>query len=122
MTYQQINNRFGEVVSGYLAEGYRINTTTMMERTQQELVRMDLTDGSSVVRVSISAFDDGEAFGLEIVERKAPASAVQVTCGRPLLRNEAMTLLGEEHYWIVGESSDYFSARYSLFFPKSKEV
>lgn len=122
MTYQQINNRFSEVVSGYLSEGYRINTPTMMDRTQQELVRMDLTDGSSIVRVSLAAFDDGEAFGLEIVERKAPASAVRADCGRPLLRNESMTLLGEEHYWIVGESSDYFSARYSIFFPKSKEM
>lgn len=50
MKYAEINKKFTEKVAEYLSMGYIINTRTM-SGTQGELAKVDLTDGTEIVRV-----------------------------------------------------------------------
>lgn len=53
MKYSDINKKFTEIVSGYIARGYTINTQSM-GGSQGEVCRMDLTLGDELIRVWIS--------------------------------------------------------------------
>lgn len=50
MKYAEINKKFTEKVAEYLSMGYIINTRTM-SGTQGELAKVDLTDGTEIVRI-----------------------------------------------------------------------
>ena len=50
MKYADINKRYTETVSEYLARGYTINTRTMTG-SQGDYAHIDLTDGTEVVRI-----------------------------------------------------------------------
>ncbi len=68
MTYADINKRFSEIVAEYLNKGYTFNTATM-GGSQGEIAKVDLTDGTDIIRISIESFSNWEedVEGLEII-------------------------------------------------------
>lgn len=57
MKYADINKRYTEIVSEYIAKGFTVNTATM-SGSQGEVAKIDLTDGSEIIRVLIRDFSD----------------------------------------------------------------
>lgn len=57
MKYADINKRYTEIVNEYLTMGFTINTATM-SGSQGEVAKIDLTDGSEIIRVLIRSFSD----------------------------------------------------------------
>lgn len=70
MKYIDINRKFTETVSNYIAQGYIINTTSM-SGSQGEIAHIDLTDGKQIVRVLLDSFTEWEDYnqleGLKLV-------------------------------------------------------
>ena len=59
MKYAELNRRFTEMVAGYMAKGYIINTATM-DGSQGEIAKVDLTDGKEILRVRLKSFYEHE--------------------------------------------------------------
>lgn len=57
MTYEDINNRFTEIVAEYIAKGYTFNTSSM-GGSQGEIANIDLTNGKEIIRVVVSSFNN----------------------------------------------------------------
>ena len=57
MTYKDINNRFTQIVSEYIAKGYTFNTSSM-GGSQGEIANIDLTNGKEIVRIVVSSFNN----------------------------------------------------------------
>lgn len=57
MKYADINKRYTEIVSEYMAAGYTLNSSTM-SGSQGEIASIDLTDGKAIIRVLVSRFND----------------------------------------------------------------
>lgn len=68
MKFADINKRYTEIVAEYIAKGFTINTATMSGH-QGEIAKIDLTDGSEIVRILVQSFSDWRANveGIEIV-------------------------------------------------------
>ena len=70
MKYIDINRKFTEAVSSYIAKGYIINTASMAGH-QGEVARIDLTNGQQVIRILLDSFtewnDDLPMDGLKLV-------------------------------------------------------
>lgn len=68
MKYSDINKKYTEIVSEYMAKGYVINTGSM-SGSQGEIAKIDFTDGKQIIRVVISKFHDYNLYidGVEIV-------------------------------------------------------
>lgn len=75
MKYVDINKRFTEIVSEYIAEGYTLNTASM-NGSEGEISKVDLTDGKEILRVLVRRFDDCESLfnltGVEITVGRVP--------------------------------------------------
>lgn len=72
MKYIDINKRYTEIVTEYMAKGYTINTASM-SGSQGEVAKIDLTDGNDIIRIRIATFSDWEADldGFEIIVGKS---------------------------------------------------
>lgn len=68
MKYTDINRKFTDTVSSYLANGYHFNTATM-NGSQGEISAVDLTNGREIIRVLLQHFSGKNYFdgGIEIV-------------------------------------------------------
>ena len=75
MKYVDINKRFTEIVSEYIAAGYTLNTASM-NGSEGEISKVDLTDGKEILRVLVRRFDDCESLfnltGVEITVGRVP--------------------------------------------------
>ena len=75
MKYVDINKRFTEIVSEYIATGYTLNTASM-NGSEGEISKVDLTDGKEILRVLVRRFDDCESLcsltGVEITVGRVP--------------------------------------------------
>lgn len=75
MKFAEINKRYTEVVAEYIAKGYTINTSTMGGH-QGEIAKIDLTDGTDIIRIEINDFTErrksyfDSAEGIEIIVGK----------------------------------------------------
>ena len=58
MTYADINKMFTAEASKYLARGYHFNTASM-SGSQGETAKVDLTNGTEIIRVLLRTFSDG---------------------------------------------------------------
>lgn len=59
MKYIDINRKFTETVSSYIAQGYIINTASM-SGSQGEIAHIDLTDGKQIVAFCWTASPNGK--------------------------------------------------------------
>lgn len=68
MTYKDINNRFTQIVTEYITQGYTFNTSSM-GGSQGEIANIDLTNGKEIVRIVVSSFNNWRESleGVEIV-------------------------------------------------------
>lgn len=68
MKYVDINRKFTEAVNEYTAKGYTFNTSSM-RGSQGEIARVDLTNGTEIIRIILDTFSQFEPFaeGVEIV-------------------------------------------------------
>lgn len=75
MKYIDINKRFTEIVSEYIATGYTLNTAST-NGSEGEISKVDLTDGKEILRVLVRRFDDCESLhsltGVEITVGRVP--------------------------------------------------
>lgn len=69
MKYIDINKKFSEKVSEYMANGYYINTASM-SGTQGEVAKVDLTNGKEIIRVRLESFYDFTLRGFAIIVGK----------------------------------------------------
>lgn len=70
MKYADINKKYTEVISEYIAKGYIINTASM-RGSQGEVAKIDLTDGNEIIRIRIESFYEGRASGYAIIVGKS---------------------------------------------------
>ena len=110
MKYIDINKRFTEIVSEYIATGYTMNTATMTG-SQGEIASIDLTNGNEILRVLVRRFDDCESLcsltGVEIAVGRVPEED-RVTphddSGWHTIWNNHLEVLRQERFYQVGES------------------
>lgn len=57
MKFAEINAKFSAIVSEWLAKGYVIHTPTM-SGSQGEIAKVDLTDGTEIIRVLMTRFGE----------------------------------------------------------------
>ena len=64
MKYADINKRFTEIVAEYIGKGYTINSSSM-RGSQGETAKVDLTNGTEIIRVMINSFNEWNEISLE---------------------------------------------------------
>lgn len=62
MKYAEINRKFTEKVTEYIGNGYTFNTATM-SGSQGEISKVDLTDGSEIVRIALKRYNPYGFYG-----------------------------------------------------------
>lgn len=86
MKYIDINRKFTETVSSYIAQGYIINTASM-SGSQGEIAHIDLTDGKQIVRVLLDSFTEDEVQEWFMWNRYMTATPSQYDCTGQLFTN-----------------------------------
>ena len=106
MKYADINKRFTETVAEYIGKGYTINSASM-GGSQGEKAKVDLTDGSEIIRVMIASFSDwsNNLEGVEIVVGRCTDADVvpHNGSGRSTIWNNRLEVLSQERFYKVGE-------------------
>jgi len=110
MKYADINKRYTEIVSEYMAAGYTLNTATMTG-SQGEIAKIDLTDGKEIIRVLATNFHDWkgqniyEGVGI-IVGRANEGNRVTPNNEREsaTLWNNHLEVLRQERFYELGEN------------------
>ncbi len=110
MKYAEINKRYTEIVSEYMAAGYILNTATMTG-SQGEIASVDLTDGKEILRVLVTRFSDwGDRCSYEgvdiIVGRAGDRDMVKPNDDNDwhTLWSNHLEVLRQERFYQVGES------------------
>lgn len=105
MKFADINKRFTNLVGEYMAHGYIINSATMAG-SQGEISKVDLTDGTEIIRVLIKNFNDWEenTEGVEIVigrstDKVAPNKADTMVT----VWSSRLEILSTERYYEIGK-------------------
>ena len=106
MKYMDINKRYTEIVTEWIGKGYTINTATM-SGSQGEKARVDLTNGTEVIRVLIGSYNDYKEHteGIEIIVGKCidnvkPHNAENYHT----IWNDHLEVLHCERFGLVGDS------------------
>lgn len=106
MKYADINKRYTEIVAEYISKGYAINTATM-SGSQGETAKVDLTDGTEIIRVMIATFSDWRASleGVEITVGKVMDEDVRPhsNSGWATIWNNRLEILSTERFYKIGE-------------------
>lgn len=110
MKYVDINKRYTEIISEYMAAGYTLNSSTMTG-SQGETASIDLTDGKEIIRVLVSRFNDwsdNASFeGVDIIAGRADLSE-RITPNNDstwgTVWNDRLQVLRKERFYQVGES------------------
>ncbi len=106
MKYIDINKRFTEIVNEYLSNGYTINTSTM-SGSQGETARVDVTDGTEVIRIVLDSFYTGYTGleGMKILVGRAEADVKPHLGGdRYIVWNNRLEVLRSESFYKIGSS------------------
>lgn len=107
MTFAEINRKYTEIVSAYLANGYAINVGTM-GGSQGEVAHIDLTNGHHILRVLIKrGFCTDDSCWLDTLEIVVGAAEPAVLPNKGGSRydtvwNDKLTILREDRFYKVG--------------------
>lgn len=107
MTFAEINRKYTEIVSAYLANGYVINAGTM-GGSQGEITKVDLTNGQHILRVLIKrGFCTDDSCWLDTLEIVVGAAEPSVLPNKGGSRydtvwNNKLTVLREDRFYKVG--------------------
>lgn len=107
MKYKDIDQKYTELVSKYLAAGYIINSATMAG-SEGENASIDLTKAGKVVRVLVGGFtelNDCYLQGVEIVEGMVVEDIVPHCEGsRQTIWNNRLKVISRQRYYEVGRN------------------
>lgn len=106
MTRAEINTAFTSKVAEYLAKGYTFNTNTM-NGSQGEIAKVDLTDGTEIVRVLLDSFSDYDTGteGLEILVGRVTDTKIrphEVGSISSTIWNNRLEVLETERFYKLG--------------------
>lgn len=106
MKYVDINRRYTEIVAEYMAKGYTINTASM-GGSQGETCKIDLTNGTEIIRIMVDTFSDWTANlnGIQIIVGKALDEDVRPhsNSGWNTLWNNRLEIITCEQFFKLGE-------------------
>ena len=106
MTRAEINTAFTSKVAEYLAKGYTFNTNTM-NGSQGEITKVDLTDGTEIVRVLLDSLSDYDTWdgGLEIIVGRVTDTKIhphEVGGVSSTIWNNRLEILETERFYKLG--------------------
>lgn len=112
MKYADINERYTEIVAEYVGKGYTINTASM-GGSQGETCKIDLTNGTEIIRILFDTFSDYETClgGVEIIVGKCTDKDVHPHEAHRfgIIWNDNLEILSVERFYKVGESDRHGS-------------
>lgn len=107
MKYADINKKYTEIVAEYIGRGYTINTASM-SGTQGETAKVDLTNGTEIIRVLVHTFHDWKVFdveGVEIIVGRVTDDVVPNASERlSTVWNNRLEILVSERFYKLGEN------------------
>lgn len=102
MKYADINKRYTEIVTEYVSKGYAINTISM-GGSQGETAKVDLTDGTEIIRVLVATFSDWKANveGVEIITGRVVDKSIKPhnNSGWDTIWNNQLEVIATERYY-----------------------
>lgn len=114
MKYADINKRYTEIVAEYIGKGYAINTISM-SGSQGETAKVDLTNGTEIVRVMVDTFSDWRANveGVEIVIGRVTDKFVKPhnNSGWDTIWNNKLEVITTERYYRIGRDSNHYGTQ-----------
>lgn len=106
MKYADINRRYTEIVAEYIGKGYTINSASM-GGSQGETCKVDLTDGSEIIRIIVDTFSDWHAGfeGVEIIVGHVVDNTVKPHDDSDwnTIWNNRLEILSTERFYKIGE-------------------
>lgn len=106
MKYADINRRYTEIVAEYIGKGYTINTATM-SGSQGETAKIDLTNGTEIIRIMVDTFSDwtNSLEGVEIIVGKVTEEDVRPHSNSDwaTIWNNRLEILSAERFYKIGE-------------------
>lgn len=108
MKYIDINRKFTAAVSSYLAQGYTFNSRTMGS-SQGEIVHIDLTNGTEIIRVLLRDFSsdmvaDG---GVELIVGRVTDDVLPNEAReRQTIWNDRLEVLSSEKFYTLSGYAD----------------
>lgn len=111
MKFSEINKRFTDLVTEYIGKGYTFNTASM-GGSQGEIGKVDLTNGTEIIRIYVDSFSDwSHYYGLEGIEIVIGRNTDQVI---PHNHNDFGTvwsshleILSRERFYKIGDDHKY---------------
>lgn len=112
MKYSEINKRYTEIVAEYMNKGYTINTASM-SGSQGEIAKIDLTDGTEIIRIVISTFvkyNDLHSEGIEIIVGRTTDKAKPHSNNKDYtVWNNHLEIICEERFYQIGSyGTDFY--------------
>ena len=115
MTMTEINKRYSEIVMDHMNDGFYINTTTM-GGSQGEIARIDLTDGSTIIRIMMNEFRDWRANkeGIEIIVGICTDTDVKANSnsGYNTVWNNKLEVIYSEKFYQIGRQNRSYEEFY----------
>lgn len=120
MKYADINKRYTEIVAEYISKGYTINSASM-SGSQGETAKVDLTNGTEIIRVLIDTFSDwaNDLEGVKILVGKVTDEDVLPHCSSKwaTIWNNRLQILNTERFYKIGED-----CRHGTFYGSEAEA
>lgn len=114
MKYADINKRYTEIVSEYISKGYAINTISM-SGSQGETAKIDLTNGTEIIRVMVDTFSDWRANieGVEIIVGRVVDKFIKPhnNSGWDTIWNNQLEVIATERYYRIGRDSNHYGTQ-----------
>lgn len=106
-TFADINRRYTDIVNDYIQSGYDINTSTM-SGSQGEIAKIDLTNGTEIVRILIDDETDyhnlASRYTEIIVGRVTDDIAPDDKNSPRTVWNNHLEIISEERFYQITES------------------
>ena len=107
MKYTDINKLFTEKVAEYILKGYTLNSSTM-KGSQGERAKVDLTDGTEIIRICVVDFTDEEHWflhGTEVLVGRATDNVQPDTESTwSVIWTSNLEVLSEDRFYEVDET------------------
>lgn len=112
MKFAEINRRYTETVAEWMAKGWHINSATM-GGSQGEIAKIDLTDGTDVVRIMLDSKsdftnEDGFFYSFDTVKlivgiaNPEDRSTPDVRRGMDIIWNQNLRVISTETFYEIG--------------------
>lgn len=117
MKYADINKRFTEIVAEYIGKGYTINSSSM-RGSQGETAKVDLTNGTEIIRILVSSFSEWDDLSLEgeeiivglVQDKVVPHDSYDFTT----IWNNHLVVLSCERFYTIGnhrKSGEFYGTK-----------